>query len=139
MPKYPDSFENFHRLHRNKQAKTLAGIIAGFVVFFGGLYYIMSASVPPSPEAEVVQPSTIPEEIPPPTEVAAAPMPEQTVVAPPAMAPVIEKAIKKTSKHKTSKKKKIAKTKSVKKDNLVCIPPSRLKALEKQVARASRR
>lgn len=150
MPKYPDNFENFHRLHKNKQAKTVAGLIAGFVIFFGGIIYLTSTPSVAPKEVEHGSASPMPDELmPPPQEIAEVQSPTSPVAEQqlqPAMTPVeqpkpetwtqeIVKKAKKISKHKRSKK--IAKSK--KKDNLVCIPPSRLKALEKQVARASRR
>lgn len=147
MPKYQDNFENFHRQHKVKQAKTIAGIIAGFVVFFGGLFWLMSASVPPTQDVDQgsTQSAPMPEELqPPPQEIVeqpAAPVETTTVTEAPAVveAPVTPVEPAKTKKISKKLFKKIAKAKSKKKDNLVCIPPSRLKALEKQVAKASRR
>ncbi len=139
MPKYSDPFD-YEKFKRNKQARTLAGLIGGFAVFFGGLYYIMSpgsASTPAANEIEqgVVQPpAPMPEDMSQPAEVVQSPIPAPVEKAP-VMTPV--KKHKKVAKHKGAKK--VAKKKVVMKDNLVCIPPSRLKALEKQVARASHR
>lgn len=143
MARNNDTFEQFDRMRRNQKIRTFAGIVGGFVVFFGGIYYILAGSTAPAsiqknePEHGIVQPSSLPEEMGQPAEIAqrSSPVPEPQ----PAQLASKPKKHKKTAGVKHHSSKKVAKHKKVvTKDNLVCIPPSKLKALERQVARSSR-